>query len=244
MITASNGIAATITASAVLLAAPVAAVDGEILIDQARVLAGGITAGDAPGFPATLSRPGRYKLTGNLAVPATTDGIQVTAHGVTIDLNGFTISRDSPPDKTGIVGGKNSLRVINGTIIGFKYGIYPIGAFAVIENMRLIDNRLRAVGAGDYARINNNTVLYAIVGIGECNWCSIEQNLITDNSYGVSVGGGMVLGNAIVRSNLNGLLAYFGPVGYGNNILFESFQAPVYGPAIQLHPNVCEPVCP
>ena len=245
MITASNGIAATITASAVLLAAPVAAVDGEILIDQARVLAGGITPGDAPGFPATLSRPGRYKLTGNLTVPANTNGIEVTQHNVTIDLNGFTISRDPPPDKNGIVGGKNGLRVTNGTIMGFNHGIYLVGAFAVIENIRLLDSRIAGVSATGNARIHNNTIVYAVEGISVCVRCSIEQNLITYNSTGVSVSGGLVLGNAVVRSNLYGLSAYTSePVGYGNNILFESFQAPVYGPAIQLHPNVCEPACP
>jgi hypothetical protein len=69
-----------------LSASHAAAVDGEILIDQARVNAGGITPDDAPGFPATLSRPGRYKLTGNLNVPADLNGIEVTQHNVTIAL--------------------------------------------------------------------------------------------------------------------------------------------------------------
>src|SRR5262245_22491973 len=87
-------IAAAVTTSAVLIAAPATAVDGEILIDQARVNAGGITPGDAAGFPATLSRSGRYKLSGNLRVPAGMTGIGVTANDVTIDLNGFTISSD------------------------------------------------------------------------------------------------------------------------------------------------------
>jgi hypothetical protein len=110
--------------------------------------------------------------------------------------------------------------------------------------MRLLDSGRAGVGAGDYARSHNNTIVRGTVGITACDWCSIEQNLIFENSYGVSVGGGLVLGNAIVRSNLYGLFPYFGPVGYGNNMLFENFEAPVYGPAIQLHPNVCEPTCP
>jgi hypothetical protein len=78
------------------LAAPAAAVDGEVLINQAEVNAGGIGPGDGAGFPATLSRSGRYKLTGNLKVPAGKNGIVVTAHDVTIDLNGFTIT-SAPP---------------------------------------------------------------------------------------------------------------------------------------------------
>src|SRR3954467_4472230 len=82
---------------AVMLAAiPAAAADGEILINQAKVNAGGITPGDTAGFPAILSRAGHYKLNGNLIVPAQKNAIEVTAPDVTIDLNGFTI-RSNPP---------------------------------------------------------------------------------------------------------------------------------------------------
>ena len=44
------------------------AVDGIVLIDQNRALAGNVTPGDAPGFPVTLSQPGSYRLSGNLRV--------------------------------------------------------------------------------------------------------------------------------------------------------------------------------
>src|SRR5438128_5729077 len=68
------------------------AVDGVVLIDQNRALAGSVTFGDAPGFPVTLSQPGSYRLSGNLTVPdANTTAIEVTANNVTIDLNGFSI---------------------------------------------------------------------------------------------------------------------------------------------------------
>src|SRR5947207_5818225 len=68
------------------------AVDGVILIDQNRALAGGVTPGDAPGFPVTISVAGSYRLSGNLTVPdANTTAISITAKNVTIDLNGFSI---------------------------------------------------------------------------------------------------------------------------------------------------------
>ena len=68
------------------------AVDGVVLIDQNRALAGGITPGDTPGFPVTTSQEDAYRLTGNLTAPDTnTDGIVITANHVTIDLNGFSI---------------------------------------------------------------------------------------------------------------------------------------------------------
>src|ERR1700760_2943950 len=74
------------------ISSSVYAVDGVVLIDQSHALAGNITPGDSPGFPVTISQPGSYRLTGNLTVPdANTTAIQITADGVTIDLNGFSI---------------------------------------------------------------------------------------------------------------------------------------------------------
>ena len=60
--------------------------------DQAKALAGGVTPGDAPGFPVQINKPGSYKLTSNLDVPLHVQAIQVAAPGVTIDLNGFVVS--------------------------------------------------------------------------------------------------------------------------------------------------------
>jgi len=68
------------------------AVDGEILITQAKALAGNVTPGDAPGFPVTISQPGKYKLAGNLTVnDMGTTGIFITSPDVTLDLNGFVL---------------------------------------------------------------------------------------------------------------------------------------------------------
>jgi hypothetical protein len=65
---------------------------GLITIDQAKAEAGGITAGDAPGFPVTISQPGSYRLMGNLTVAdPTVTAIRITHPDVTLDLNGFTV---------------------------------------------------------------------------------------------------------------------------------------------------------
>ena len=44
---------------------PAFAADGVIEINQARAKAGGVTPGDTPLFPVTISQPGSYRLTGN-----------------------------------------------------------------------------------------------------------------------------------------------------------------------------------
>ena len=66
-----------------LLTGPALAADGVDEINQTSALAGGITPGDAAGFPITLTEPGSYVLTSNLSVPAGTSGIDVGAPGVT-----------------------------------------------------------------------------------------------------------------------------------------------------------------
>lgn len=75
---------------------PAFATNGVVDINQARALAGGITAGDTPGFPITISQSGSYRLTSNLdvtgvAAPLTTSAIQITAPDVSLDLNGFSV---------------------------------------------------------------------------------------------------------------------------------------------------------
>jgi hypothetical protein len=259
MSTRANAIATTIAACTVLLAAPAAAIDGEILIDQTRVNAGGITPGDAAGFPATLSRPGRYKLTGNLAVPADVNGIEVTQHNVTIDLNGFTIS--SNPHETAVFGifanfppDLNGLRITNGTITGFESaGIAADhGALAVVENMRLVSNGY-GLTIGSNSRVLNSTISSNRFDgvLTSCDGCLIEQNVITGNDGrgAVVANGSMLLGNVIASNAFQGIVGFGGlPSGFGNNTLFGNGNsaggAQISGVAVQLHPNVCEPACP
>jgi len=70
------------------------AVDGVIEINHAKALAGGVTPGDTPGYPISITEPGSYRLTSNLLQPnANTDVISlgVLVNDVSIDLNGFVI---------------------------------------------------------------------------------------------------------------------------------------------------------
>jgi hypothetical protein len=68
-----------------LTAARAFAVDGQILINQASVMAQG-------GFPFKIDESGSYKLSGNLVVPSGSNGIAISVPNVTIDLNGFSIT--------------------------------------------------------------------------------------------------------------------------------------------------------
>jgi hypothetical protein len=246
----SDALAVVLVAAVALAALPAAAVDGEILIDQAKVMAGGITPGDDPGFPATLTRPGRYKLTGNLTMPAGQHGIEVTRDEVAIDLNGFTISTKPFSDHNGVhASSVSGLRVMNGTITGFAYGIYNLGGRALVEDMRLVTNLTGVYSEGD-SQIRNSTIAMGRIGIYCVFECLIERNVVAANTaHGIdTLGAGVVLGNVIASNGRYGLRSPGGPypkTGYGNNILFGNNNggAQISG-AVQLHPNVCEPACP
>src|SRR5215472_16787685 len=75
-----------------LIASSAYAVDGVLEINQVCATGPGCFPGDSAGLPVTITTAGSYRLTSNLTVPnATTDGIDVNADNVTIDLNGFII---------------------------------------------------------------------------------------------------------------------------------------------------------
>jgi Right handed beta helix region len=258
MMTPTHALAAALAVATIALAVyPAGAVDGEILIDQAAVNAGGITPGDGAGFPAFINRSGRYKLSGNLRVPADQDGIQVFANDVTIDLNGFTISSDRLGEARGgvYVTDGDRVRIINGTITGFGgFGVHLYGGeFAVVENIRFVSAGgpfWGAIYSGRQARIRNNTITNSSAGIVDCLGCLIERNIITGSAfYGVEISGGVVVGNLIVGNTLDGLSGVgsnFPKSGYGSNIFVgnNGGNAQVLGNVFQLHPNFCDPACP
>src|SRR3954468_7937478 len=83
---------AIVTALVAITPTVASAVDGIILIDQNKAMTGNVTPGDAPGFPVSITQPGSYRLTTNLIVAdPNTNGIEISANHVTIDLNGFAI---------------------------------------------------------------------------------------------------------------------------------------------------------
>lgn len=128
----------------------------QITIDQNRALAGGLTPGDTPGFPITISQPGVYVLRGALNVPEGASGIEITAPNVTLDLGGFTITGPSTCTRNAVTrvvtctatgsyggvlvqGGATGAVVRKGAIGGFVRGVQTL-ADADLEDLRLWNN--------------------------------------------------------------------------------------------------------
>lgn len=169
----------------------------QVLIDQGAVLAGGITAGDGPGFPVTLSQPGSYKLSGNLDVPFGVNGFEITAEGVTLDLNGFRLSgpgkctRDASSYAMSCVGsnhngigasGNATLTLRNGTVQGFAYGV--VMGRGVAEQLQLRHNRY-GLWAGSPGRYTGLLVEYNQHGMSPAGGM-LEHSVFSMNEAGVS----------------------------------------------------------
>jgi hypothetical protein len=164
------------------------AVDGVILIDQARALAGNVTPGDGPGFPVTISQPGSYRLAGNL----TGGGIDVRARDVSIDLNGFTIVASGSIGISNTSG--NNLVVKNGTIRGASLGI-----LAHLGNTRIENIFVTQSGGGNPAIIldeSGNMILNSNISENPGDAISIFGGdcVIKDTVITLNTGRGIVLG--------------------------------------------------
>lgn len=234
-----------LVACGVSLAAPAAAVDGQITITQADALAGDVTPGDAAGFPVTITQSGSYKLASNLNVTADKIGIDANATEVSIDLNGFRID-GARVASHGIVGRQRSLTVRNGTIRAFKFdGVLTFGALMIVEDVRVFENGRTGIwehgASAAYARIVNSTI-FANGSQGIlCRACHVEGNVIASNGLdGLRVlENGTALGNTIMS---NGGYGISSPslVGFGNNTIIHNKLGPALSGG-KLFPNVCAP---
>jgi hypothetical protein len=246
-----------LTAAAALLAfsaETASALDGEVLIDQAKAQAGGITPGDDPGFPVTISRGGKYKLTSSLIVTAGTNGINVTAPFVTIDLNSFRIFGADKANRGINAANRDGLTVMNGTIAHFKLSGIKARAYAAIEDMQITDNGLDGVELDTTSSILRSTITGSVdTGVLCISKCLIAQNVITGGKgTGVglftSAGGHLVLGNVIAGNGLFGIYSE-GLTGFGNNTLTGNNPGGALGGTqvvgvTPVHPNTCQPACP
>jgi len=242
------------------------AVDGVVLIDQNRALAGNVTPGDAPGFPITISVSGSYRLASNLTVPnENTTAIDVTtaAGSVAIDLNGFTIHGPTvcdtsiPPvcspvaaDPSNIFGSgdgirsgaSESLTVRNGAIAGMgRYAVFSFNAPTV-----LIDSvQVRFSGLGGLF-LGGGTVSNSLLTRNGGNAIALNQGIVINNIITRTAGDGVISTGFPVNA-IDNQIGQSGGVGinfaasgaYKGNLLFSNFGGNVSGSGLQTGTNAC-----
>ena len=173
------------------------ALDGPVLINQDAALAGGITPGDEPGFPISITREGSYRLAGNIRTTAANDltlpVILILADNVTLDLMGFVIegpcvgtfqptpcSSLQTPYAAVFATGINTA-IVNGVVrgtIGPGVQIHQ----GRIEGMLVQYNRGGGIDAFVDSRVARN-IVHHNGGHGiHCNDCIVEGNTVMWNS--------------------------------------------------------------
>lgn len=204
------------------LAGRALAADGVIEINQASAEAGGVTATDTSGFPVTIDVSGSYVLTGNLAVDdPNLDGIEVTADGVTLDLNGFEIS--GPVTCTGLgsavscgpgtggginADGRARVTVRNGRVRGFgSYGVF-VGNRGQLRHLVAESNGFVGLQAMSDAIVSDCIArANASGGIGVLSIATITRSTSSSNGgHGIAASeAASILGNVAYDNGSNGI---------------------------------------
>jgi hypothetical protein len=211
---------------------------------------GSLTPPDAPGptmltlsqieprtpissLPFTISTPGSYYVTANLATTLNQNGIIVAADNVTIDLNGFTLFGGAGSSGEGVwaATARQNVVVRNGTVRnwpGSGINLYDSGSTLItLQNLHSISNGFTgiavkngssvtdclAVGNGVRGILVDNdcrvehckTSGNATLGIGAGANCQLLNNQSTGNGTGLSITGtsNLISGNIVMLNTAN-----------------------------------------
>ena len=174
---------------------------------QASPAPAGVDTTDA-NYHFIINQPGSYYLSANLGVTKA-NGIKVNVEGVSLDLNGFEISRANALGGNGIeivaTAHRTSLR--HGSIKGFLYGINTVGSASACSFRELRVGSCIGVGivAGpsavlDSCRAHDNFQQGIIVGnSASLNNCTVTRNA---GSAGLQTGSGATLTNCTATLNI------------------------------------------
>ena len=157
-------------------------------------------------LPYTITQPGSYYLTGNLAGPT---GIVIQASGVTLDLMGFELAAATPSFTSGIRadGVRSNITIRNGTVRGWLgQGVNMFNARnSLLEQLRASDNIqsgiLTGAGCMIIACSATRNVVNGIVG-GEGNLVR-DCTTVTNGNTGIFVGGQSIILNSTAVDNGN-----------------------------------------
>ncbi len=209
--------------------------DGVIEINQARANAGGVTAGDGPGFPVFINAGGSYRLTSDLQITGAV-AIYIQAADVTVDLNGFNVIGGGGVLEDGIVvASQPNVEIRNGTVRGFsRHGVFAnaFSSFVRLIGVRVIGN---AFGGAELQGQGNLVDGCSAIGNGGSGIRTLDSSLVI---------------NSVARDNASWGLSLGLTVGYRSNVLTGNnggnANAQVGGGGLQLGPNVCgsDLVCP
>jgi hypothetical protein len=190
------------------------AVDGQILVNQATVASAG-------GFPYKIMQGGSYKLSGNLVVSSiNTNGIDIEADNVTLDLNGFTISCaaancNQESTGSGVYAPNNGITLENGAIAGFRYGADIAGTRDIVQGIKATGNAIGISALNSIVKQNN--VDSNGTGIQAFD-CLVLENVAIDNGVGLDVEADSLYGSNIMNFNSQQQILSITAISQNNNV--------------------------
>jgi parallel beta-helix repeat protein len=158
-----------------------------------------------PNYQFVINQPGSYYLSANLLVTKT-NGIQINAEGVTLDLNGFQISRATPSGNgIEIPAASAHATVRNGTISGFFQGIFSNAQACAFRDLAVSGCTNYGIRAG-YGTILESCRAFQNSGTAgiETGWgstlsnCAATRNAAT---YGINAASASALTNCAASLN-------------------------------------------
>src|SRR5262245_29388570 len=145
--------------------------------------------------PTQITRPGAYVLRRNISSEGPGAAITIAASNVSLDLNGFSVL--GPGGKLGIgvlVDGVTNVRVHNGHISAFGFGVQVVGS----GDVRLEGLQIRGEDAGGPPPGEVGVMIVNSRGV------LVANNVVTGTFLGVFVRGGGSGGNRIAGNTLTG----------------------------------------
>ena len=187
--------------------------EGVIEINQALALEGGVTPGDAPGFPVTIDAPGSYVLTGNLNVATDSRAITILSDDVTLDLRGFHVRGSgggadvngiSFEDTAGNYPPADRVEVRNGIVENFSGHGVRLGNEGRVLDLRLTNNQVGAAVEW-HGMMRGNTVVGSTLGLDAGRGSRVADNVINESDGGIECGIRFNLtldGKCVIRDNV------------------------------------------
>ncbi len=204
----------------VIAAAPAAAVDGVIEINQTVAVAGGVTGdfvSDAPGFPVVIRVAGSYRLTSNLEVSSLdAPAIVIDTNDVEIDLNGFSVRGPNVCTPGGCPQGigqgiarltsqssGNRVTLRNGSIVGMGSNGIVLEDDARIEDMAVSQCGGNGITVGERGLLIQNRVgMNGFQGLFLGDETLYVRNVLSGRGANRSVTGGVSGGGNVCNDGL------------------------------------------
>ena len=159
----------------------------------------------------TISQPGSYILTGDVAMTEDVTCISIMSHEVTVDLNGHIIrGTDSGSTAYGVnADNRNRICIKNGRIRSFGASGILTGHSALIKNVDVYGNEVNGLDVGGYSQISGvNAVSNKECGVIADTGSIIENCIASENArngsfYGINAEDCCIIKNCIANFNGN-----------------------------------------